>query len=167
MKPTLLLLALASSALAGQPVLARITPAALAKIQQQSPMAGLESTPASATQVARPDNQSIIKGSIILHDGKNWTLVPKGAVLFMPDALKSRVDAKPVGTLLPWAGFLTKNISWLTTNETTFDQAAGNEALPAERAEFWAKQDKIVVAVHQNGPISVNVAKQSPTITQR
>ncbi len=167
MKPAFLLLALASSALAAPPVLARITPAALAKIQQQSPMANLESPQEKATAVTRPDKQSIIKQSVILHDGKNWTLVPKGAVLFMPEALKSRVNAKPVGTLLPWQSFLTKNISWLTTNETTFDQAAGNEALPAERAEFWAKQDKIVVAVHQNGPISVNVAKQSPTLTQR
>lgn len=167
MKTTLILLALASGAFAGPPVLARITPAALAKIQQQSPMETLESTRESSAKVARPEDQSIIKQSVILHDGRNWTLVPKGAVLFLPEALKSRVDVKPVGTLLPWTAFLAKNISWITTNETTFDQAAGNEALPAERAAFWARQDKIVIAVHQNGPISVKVAKESQTITQR
>ncbi|MES2661212.1 MAG: hypothetical protein V4689_21510 [Verrucomicrobiota bacterium] len=167
MKTSLLILALASGAFAGPPVLARITPAALAKIQQGNPITDLPQTPESAPQVARPAEQSIIKQSMILHDGKNWTLVPKGAVIFLPEAMKSRVDAKPVGTLLSWADFLTKNVSWITTNEVSFEQAAGNQALPADRVTFWAKQDKIVVAVHQNGPISVNIAKESLTITQR
>lgn len=130
-------------------------------------MARLERPAANAAPVARPDDQSIIKQSMILHDGTNWTLVPKGAVIFLPEALKNRVDVKPVGTLLPWMEFLTKNISWITTNEVSFDQAAGNVSLPAERVAFWAKQDKIVVAVHQSGPISVNIAKQPQTITQR
>ena len=118
-------------------------------------------------KVERPLEQSIIKQSMILHDGTNWTIVPKGAVIFLPEALKNRVDVKPIGTLLPWSEFLAKNFGWITTNEVTFDQAAGNIALPAARVAFWAKQDKIVVAVHQNGPISVNVAKSAQTITQR
>jgi hypothetical protein len=167
MKTTLTLLAaLATSALAGQPVLVRITPEALTKLQQGTPMTRLEK-PAATTQVARPTEQSIIKQSMILHDGKNWTLVPKGAVVFLPEAMKSRVDAKPVGRLLPFAEFLTNNRSWITTNEVSFDQAAGTEPLPAERAAFWSKQDKVVIAVHQSGPISVTVGKADPTITQR
>ena len=73
----------------------------------------------------------------------------------------------PSGTLLPWAEFLTKNLGWITTTEVTFEQAAGNDALPAERTAFWAKQDKIVIAVHQSGPISVRVAARTPSLTQR
>ena len=52
-----------------------------------------------------------------------------------------------------------------TTDEVSFDQAAGNEELPAERAVSWTKHDKIVVAVHQHGPISVRVEDKS--LTQR
>ena len=167
MKATLLLLALASGAFAQIPVLARITPAALAKIQQNNPIANLPKSQDASAKVERPLEQSIIKQSMILHDGANWTIVPKGAVIFLPEALKNRVDVKPVGTLLPWSEFLSKNFGWITTNEVTFDQAAGNIALPAARVAFWAKQDKIVVAVHQNGPISVNVAKTPQAITQR
>lgn len=167
MKATLLLLALASGAFAQAPVLARITPAALAKIQQNNPITNLPKSPDASAKVERPAEQSIIKQSMILHDGKNWTIVPKGAVIFLPEALKNRVDVKPVGNLLPWSDFLAQNFGWITTNEVTFDQAAGNIALPAARVAFWAKQDKIVVAVHQNGPISVNVAKSSQTITKR
>ena len=167
MKTSLLLLALASGAFAQAPVLARITPAALAKIQQNNPIASLHNPQEAAAKVERPAEQSIIKQSMVLHDGQNWTIVPKGAVIFMPDALKAKVDAKPVGTLLAWSDFLAKNYAWITTNEVSFDQAAGNAPLPAARVAFWAKQDKIVVATHQSGPISVNIGKPSQAITQR
>ncbi len=81
--------------------------------------------------------------------------------------MKSHVDVKPVGTLLTWIDFLTKNRSWITTNDVSFNQAAGSESLPAERVAFWAKQDKVVVAVHQNGPISVRVGTENQAITKR
>lgn len=168
MKTTLLLCgALATSAFAGPPVLARITPQALAKLQQSSPMAALQKPAPGQASVSRPNDQSIIKQSMILHDGKNWTLVPKGAVIFLPEAMRSRVNVKPVGTLLAWSEFLAKNYAWITTNDVSFDQAAGNKPLPAERVAFWGMQEKVVVAVHQNGPISVRVSTENQTLTQR
>ena len=167
MKTIILLCSLTSAALAGSPVLVKITPEALLKLQQSSPLSRLDQPAKSAATVTRPTEQSIIKQSAILHDGKHWTLVPKGAVVFIPTALKNRVNIKPVGTLLAWADFLVKNRSWITTTDISFEQAAGSEPLPAERAAFWAKQDKVVVAVHQNGPISVRVAPENQTLTQR
>jgi hypothetical protein len=122
---------------------------------------------AGEAKVARPQNESIIKQSTLLNDGKNWTLVPNGAVTFVPEAMKSRVNAKPVGALLPWIDFLTKNQSWITTSEITIEQAAGKNPLPAERVAFWTKQDKIIVAVHQNGPISVRVQDPTLNLTKR
>jgi hypothetical protein len=169
-----------ASAFAADPVLVRPTAEAIVQLQQQqgaNPMDAIQQTPEGKPAVApQKEEQSIIRQSMILHDGKNWTLVPKGAVVFLPTALKNRVDVKPVGRLLPFAEFLVHNRSWITTNEVTFDQAAGNDSLPAERVEFWAKQDKVVIATHQSGPISVAVktppataapATPPPTITQR
>jgi hypothetical protein len=167
MKTPLIFLALATAAYAAAPVLVQVTPEALAKLQKNSPMASLKQPAKDQAPVARPAGQSIIKQSSILHDGTNWTLVPKGAVIFIPTALKTRVDVSPVGTLLSWPDFLTKNRGWITTTDISFDQAAGNEPMPAERAAFWTKQDKIVIAVHQNGPISVRIAPESQTLTQR
>ncbi|RYZ14701.1 MAG: hypothetical protein EOO70_07475 [Myxococcaceae bacterium] len=166
MKTTLLLCAaLASLASAAQPVLVRPTAEAITRLQKQQaaePMNAIEITPEGKPAVApQKEEQSIIKQSMILHDGKNWTLVPKGAVVYLPAALKNRVDVKPVGRLLPFLEFITQNRSWITTNEVSFDQAAGNEALPAERAAFWSKQDKVVIATHQSGPISV-IVKPTP-----
>ncbi len=175
MKRTLLLCAalVTTSAFAAEPVLVRPSAEAIAQLQQgNQPMNSIQQTADGKPAVApQKEEQSIIRQSVILHDGKNWTLVPKGAVVHLPVALKNRVDVKPVGRLLPFTEFITQNRSWITTNEVTFDQAAGNESLPAERAEFWSKQDKIVIATHQSGPISVQVktapATPPPTITQR
>lgn len=167
MKTALILCALITAASANSPVLVPITPEALAKLQKTSPMTRLRQPAKDEVTVARPNEQSIIKQSSILHDGTNWTLVPRGAVVFVPTAQKARVDVKPVGNLLSWADFLVKNRAWITTTDISFDQAAGNEPMPAERGSFWAKQDKVVVAVHQNGPISVRVASEPLSLTQR
>jgi len=167
MKTTLFLCVLAVNACAAQPVLPRVTPETLAQLQQKDPMIHLVKPAKGAATVARPQNQSIIKQSTILHDGNNWTLVPIGAVVFLPNAMNARVNAKPVGILLPWADFLMHNRGWITTHEVTISQAAGKEPLPAERAAFWAKRNQIVIAVYQNGPISVRVPDTSNSITKQ
>jgi hypothetical protein len=69
--------------------------------------------------------------------------------------------------LLSWIEFQTKNRAWVTTTEVTFDQAAGNKPLPSNLTAFFAKQDKIVIAVHQNGPISMRVPNEAKNITKR
>lgn len=167
MKTTLFLCVLAANAFAATPILVRVTPQTLADLQARDPMIRLVKPEGDSAKVVRSANQSIITESTILHDGKNWTLVPKDAVVFLPEAMKSRVNIRPVGTLLPWADFLKKNQSWITTNEVTFDQAAGNEQISAAHSVPWAKQNKIVVAVHHDGPISVRVADSSSTLTVR
>ena len=49
----------------------------------------------------------------------------------------------------------------------TSEQAAGIEPLPSERTTYWAKQDKVVIAVHQNGPISVRITGSSSNLAKR
>jgi hypothetical protein len=166
MKTTLLLCVLANSAFAAVPVVARITPQALARLQHDSPMTLLQSPAKGVASVRRPEGQSIIKQSTILNDGRNWTLVPKGAVIFLPAAMKNRVDVKPSGTLLGWLDFVARNQSWISTNDISFEQAAGKKPLQPERVAFWSKQDKVVIAVHQRGPISVRVANPTQATPQ-
>ena len=167
MKNALILCALAMNAYAAQPVLVRVTAETLADLQRRDPMIRLVKPAEGEAKVASPLSESIIKQSTILHDGIHWTLVPKGAVVFLPESMKQRVNVRPVGTLLPWNGFLQKNRSWLVSHEVSFDQAAGNEALTAAANASWRKENKVVVAVHQDGPISVRVTEQVPALSSR
>ncbi len=159
--------ALASQFCHAQLILERVTPESLAKIRQESHVATAPSENVPENQIARPTEQSIIRDSTILNDGKNWTIIPRGAIVYLPEALKAKTTGKPVGTLLPFIDFVSRNPSWITTNEVTFDQAAGNEALPPTKIAFWAKQDKLVIAVHLRGPISVQIPKTIPALSKK
>ncbi len=166
MKTTLILCALVTPAIAAPPVLVRVTPETLKELQARDPMIRLVKPAEGEAKTVRPAGESLVSQSTILHDGKHWTLVPRGALVHLPAALQSKVNARPVGRILPWAEFLGKNRDWLATCEVSFEQAAGDEAIPAERAREWAKAEKAVVAVHQQGPISVRVAESEP-LTRR
>jgi len=163
MKTTLIYGVLACHALAAQPLVPRITPDALGRLQQADPMIRLHKPAEGEAKVERPDKQSIIGQSTVLHDGSRWTIVPNGSVVFIPERMKSRVGATPSGELISWQDFLTHNRGWISTCEVSFDQASGKEPLPAERSAFWAKQDKIIVAVHQRGPISFLASTETST----
>lgn len=167
MKTTFILALLSGNALAAQPLLPRVTAKTLTGLQAMDPMVRLAKPAAAEAKAARPDKPSIIKQSTILHDGANWTLVPNGAVAYVPESLKSRVRGGTTGTLLPWLDFLKESRGWLTTCEVTVEQAAGIDPMPADRTAFWAKQDKIVVAVHQGGPITLHRDNPPPNPTSR
>lgn len=167
MKSTFILWALVTSAYAREPVLNRVTAETVLHLQEMTPMLHMEKPDEGKTETIRPGEQSIIKQSVILNDGTNWTLIPIGAVVYLPETMKRHVNGRPAGKLLPWLDFLTHNISWLTTTEVSFNQAAGDEPLPTSRVTFWEKQDKVVVAVHQNGPISVRNPNKSSTTNHR
>ena len=155
MKTILIYSALVASSLAAQPLVPRITAAELAKLQQADPMVRLQQPAEGQATVGRPAEQSIIAQSTILSDGTRWTLVPNGAVLHVPAKLQTRVGTEPSGQLVPWMEFLTANRGWLGTCEVSFEQAAGKSALSAATTDHWPKQDKVIVATHQRGPISV------------
>ena len=55
MKTTLILCAMAANAFAAQPVLVRVTPETLAKLQQTDPMIRLEKPAQGEAKVARPE----------------------------------------------------------------------------------------------------------------
>jgi hypothetical protein len=167
----LLLVAAAGGAFADQTVTEVITPEQMAALQTRSPFDELKKQQQASekeAKVARPEGQSLIKQSEILHDGTHWTLIPKGAVLHVPAQMSPRVGTKPLGTLLPWDEFLIANRAWIQTEEVTFDQASGKTPLQDARKEFWQNQTKVIVAVHLGGPISVKVTEPAtPAVTQK
>ncbi|WP_411827255.1 hypothetical protein [Luteolibacter sp. AS25] len=159
MKTFTLWLALAISVSAEPVVNKPVTVQEMKARQLQNSSLGLANlTQTSAEEHAptpRAGKQSIIAHSEILHDGTHWTLVPKGAVLHIPERQAANVGNRPVGTLLQWRDFLAKNVAWISTHETSFSEASGERSIPEAQTEYWKKQDRVIIAVHQGGPISV------------
>lgn len=150
--------ALLSLAATGAPTKDRVTGEELSarRMANASPVSTLAQPDDTAKPVSRPAQQSIINQSLILSDGTNWTLVPRGSVLHLPDTHKDKIDARPVGNLVPWKKFLTLNRAWISAEEISLRQAEGVKKLDERRTAFWPKQSKLIIAVHQGGPISVS-----------
>lgn len=114
-----------------------------------------EQNEASAKSQVSSTKQSSSSQSVILTDGSNWTLVPRGSVLFLPEEQQEKIGKRPVGNLLPWKKFASLNKSWITAEEVTLRQAEGLHEIDPRRTSYWAKQDKIMVAVYLDAPITV------------
>ncbi len=96
--------------------------------------------------------------SIILHDGTNWTMVPQGALLHVPDQLQEHIAVRPLGTLMSWKEFVARNQSWLGAEAITLRQAEGAVALDQRRLRYFERQARMIVAVHSESPIVVAAA---------
>ena len=106
---------------------------------------------------------SFLKSSTLLAFNGHWTLVPKRAVIHIPEALQSRIVTKPSGKLLPWTEFLALNRGWLHTQNVAMSDARGETELSPAVCEAYRATGRVVVAVHQRGPISM----PTPTVAKK
>lgn len=105
---------------------------------------------------ARPSTDNkLYSQSIILFDGSMHTVVPLGAVLHLPPALRSHVVSKATGDFTFWPNFLARNASWLSTKEVSLDMAKGDPKLARKVLQSVAKDTKLLVSVYKGCPISV------------
>jgi hypothetical protein len=83
-------------------------------------------------------------------------IVPKGAILHVPERLRASVVAAPQGKLLAWQEFLAGNIALVSTLEITLEEASGAEPIAPERLETAIRSDRMIVAVLRGNPTSVH-----------
>lgn len=103
----------------------------------------------------RHHQRDLIKESTILCYRGYLTLVPKRAVLHVPDALVSRVGVQEGAEVKTWQEFYQLNRGWLREMEVTREQAKGLSPMPKETREAISTSTSIVVATFKSGPISV------------
>jgi hypothetical protein len=120
-----------------------------------APFSASASENASVSTGIRTSSTDISTYAQILHDGTNWTMIPRGAVLHLSDKHRDKLGERPVGNLVSWPEFLSINRSWLATEEVTLRQAEGTRAIDPRRLSYFSKQKRMVVAVHQESPIAV------------
>ncbi len=125
--------------------------------QQNDPMRNLgpaigdtEKDPAKALA-----GRDLVKDSLILCFRGELTLLPKRAVLFMPETLESRSKAMDGAAVKTWENFFQKNRGWIRTVEVSREQAMGQAALPKNVVDAFATSTSVIVATFNGGPISV------------
>lgn len=88
------------------------------------------------------------------------TLVPKTALLQIPEKYKTRVNNhKPGSKILSWKDFYSLNGEWISSVEVTLAQAKAETPISPEVLETLSKNQNLVVAVYKDEPISVRHPK--------
>lgn len=109
--------------------------------------------------------RDLIKDSAILCYRGSLTLVPKRAVLHLPDALKDRFEEKSKVKVISWKDFYQSNRGWIRTVEVSREQAMGQAPMNEEVTKSFEQSTSAVIATFKGGPISVlpYVAPEEPS----
>lgn len=140
----------------------------LMKIQREQMAKGLDPMK-NVTRVEGPDPskqtapESILKRSDFINANGLVTIVPKRAILFIPEAFKENVKDVEGAKLVPWGEFLMANRAWIDTYEVSSTLADGKEPIHEENWDRFKKSKKLVVATMMGGPISVLPVKEADT----
>ena len=99
--------------------------------------------------------QNLIESSDLISFQGLTTLVPKRAIMQLPEKFKDRINNHTPGNrVVGWLEFHAMNRGWITTVEISRSQAGGREALAEDLSEQLTKSKNMVVTVLDSGPIS-------------
>ncbi|MEM9281982.1 MAG: hypothetical protein AAGA96_09160 [Verrucomicrobiota bacterium] len=99
--------------------------------------------------------RSLLASSSLLCFRGELTLVPKRAVLHVPDHLKSRFEVNGKVQVKNWEEFYLANRGWIRTMEVTRDQAMGYKPMPEATVQAIQGSSSVIIATYQKGPIAV------------
>ena len=88
------------------------------------------------------------------------TLVPKGAILHVPDRYRANVVTAMTGKFMLWNEFSAKYRGVVSAFEVSIAEASGQAEIKPERLEAARKTGVILVATIQQNPVSVT--KKAP-----
>jgi hypothetical protein len=102
---------------------------------------------------AKPKNY--YDGATIIAVSGVHTVVPQGAVIYVPPSLTEMIVKEPQGKLMRWPEFLEKHSKWLNTRKVSWETAKGEDPIKEEERKTFAEGEKIIVAVFGKNPITV------------
>ena len=94
------------------------------------------------------------QSDIISFRGKS-ALIPKDAIVYVPERLSDRLRMEESSQIVGWSKFYYPNRSWIRTVEVSLAQVTGEEPLAQGMQEMMERSGKIVVATYKGGPITV------------
>ena len=139
------------------------------KVSLADPMKSLPPSEGEDPSVVNKVGNLLENSEVLTYNGKT-TLVPKNALVHIPQKLAERVNNHQEGAkIVGWLEFHSQNRGWISTVEITFAQAKGVDPISPEVLENLGKSGNLVVAVLKGGPISVRQKKpeaaKQPEIT--
>lgn len=122
---------------------------------REDPMKKLQPTKGEDPPVVNSGSNLLDTSDLITFNGQT-TLVPKNAIIKIPDKFAGRINNHQQGAkIADWLQFLTANRGWITAVEVTLAQAKGEVPVSPELMDPASKNANLLVAVIRGGPVSV------------
>lgn len=109
----------------------------------------------------------IEKHSEFIAAAGNVTLVPKGAVLHVPERFRKNLVTGLTGKFQPFHEFIGSNRALLLPFEVTLDEALGKKPVDETKLEIAKRSGRILVAVLNRNPISMLPPAPEPKASAR
>ncbi len=138
---------------------------------KKDPLGKFEKSEGADPSVVNKVGNLLDNSELITFNG-NTTLVPKNAIIRIPEMYKSRINNYKQGSkILSWVDFYRLNRGWISTIEVSFTQAKGLATVSGKEMDTLNESGNLVVAVLRNGPISVlplktDTDKENPEATK-
>ncbi len=137
------------------------------EVSKKDPVAKFEKYKGEDLSAQSKVGSLLARSELITFNG-NTTLVPKNAIIRIPEKYKSRVNNhKPGSKILNWADFYRLNRGWINTIEVSFSQAKGLVTVSGKEMDVLDESGNLVVAVLKNSPVSVNPLKENTETTEK
>lgn len=139
----------------------------LSETNQKNPFAKLSKSEGEDPSLKNRPENLITSSDIISYNG-NTTLVPKHAIIQIPEKYKSRINNHVKGNkIISWMDFYALNRGWITTVEVSKEQAEGRKPLAEDVSESFKKNSNMIIATYSTGPISLLPLKEPKETPQK
>ena len=133
----------------------RITPEDLAAQREDGVGHDFRNRIQTSERSGPPLERTPYQGSTILSFRDMHTVVPEGAVLWIPERMNDRVVANAGETrFVPWPAFLRANQAWIRTMPLTLEEARDLAPFTEEQQKRWESGGQIVVATLRGNPLA-------------
>ena len=139
----------------------RITSAALSQLKSAVKPSFPQAQWTEQAPKGEARNYDIYEDSVILQQGNSHTVLPRNSIVYLPESLKQKVVNRPNGAFVSWPQFYLKNRNWIFTHGISLNQAQGTTPLKDGVMQQFKRINRLVIAIHQNNPISILSSPQA------
>lgn len=131
------------------------------KAAQTDPMKNMTLVKGEDPSVKNRPQDLLSQSDILCFEGIA-TLVPKHAIMQVPETCAQRLKIQPEAKIVGWADFYAANRGWITTIEISREQAEGKEPIAEDTRKMMTQCRNLIVATYMGGPISLLPPKVPP-----
>ena len=107
-------------------------------------------------------NPTLAGTALMLNDGRQWTMLPRRAVLRFPAEVRQHIQEGKAGNLVTWEQFQNANRAWILSVPMTNAHLSGKQPITEEEKKKWAEVPQMMVSTYAGNPVALALPPPAP-----